>query len=414
MNGATARESETPASEHAPRARRTRLGRKFLPRPRVLHKLIRLAEYLPTRGNEWTLFTQLDDLFDRMIEDIAGAQERVNLEMYDFRNDAVGRRFAQALSECAERGVQVRVLYDAVGCLGVPYAFFRGMEERGVLVTEYHPIAPWRKRFAIFGRNHRKTLVVDGKVAYTGGVNIGLQYASAEQGGDGWRDTHIRLEGPAAGDLETLFTESWYYKTGELLVYPREREEPHAEGGRREAQVYVIGNRGTLKRPMRRLFLLAFGMARRQIEVTCPYLVPDRKVKRALIHAAGRGVKVRLLLPERSDVRVVDYASRSHFSDFLEAGVEIHLWQPTVLHAKVCLVDDRFSAIGSSNLDSHSLDHNLEAMVACDDPELAADLREHFENDLEYSVRVDPSSWSERSWTRWVLERLARLLSPIL
>lgn len=396
---------------------RPRLPRRMFPRPPTLRKFIRLAETLPTRGNEREVYIDIDRLYDRMIADIDAATIRVNFEIYTILSDRVGERFAESLARRAEAGVEVRLLYDSLGCLSTSRSFFARLRERGVHVTEYHPIAPWRRAFAIFGRNHRKTLIVDGKIAYTGGVNIGLTFASKASGGAGWRDTHIRLEGPAASDLESLFAESWFYKTGENLDYDHPREPLPGKGDYPSAwteQIYVIGNRGLLSRPLRRIFLLAFGTARRRIEVTCPYLVPDRKLKRALLQAAQRGVKVRLLVPGRSDVRVVDYASRYHFRDYLNAGIEIFLWQPTILHAKVCTVDDRFTSIGSNNLDSHSLNYNLEAMVACDDPHLTDELRAQFDQDRTQAIALTAEDWRHRSWTTRVIEWLAMLLSPIL
>lgn len=387
-----------------------------MPRPRVLRALAQLAENLPTRGNKTDLFFHGNSLFDQMIRDIDEARERIVMEMYTFNADVTGRRVARALSKAAGRGVSVRIIYDSVGSWDVPRSFFDVMVEAGIEAIEYHPIAPWRQRFALLERNHRKTLIVDGRVGYTGGVNIADAWIDPPAGA-GWRDSHARIEGPAAGDLETLFIETWYRHTGVQLDLPRRipREaNPRTPVDEFGSQIYVIGRRGGLDRPMRRLYLLALGRARHSVAITSAYLVPDRKVRRALRSACVRGVRVRLLLPARSDVAVVQYASQRHYDRLLRWGVEIYSWEPSVLHAKTAVVDDSWSTIGSANLDSLSFNWNLEANFVINCSETGAALATQFEADLNDATQVELDMWRKRPWWRRCFEFAASLLSPIL
>ncbi|MCA8961171.1 MAG: hypothetical protein KDC38_11690 [Planctomycetes bacterium] len=389
----------------------------LLPRPKPLRALVKLAESLPTRGNDLDLFFTGEPLFDRMVEDIQGATTRIAMEIYTFRSDSTGRRIAKALCAAARRGVEVRVIFDAVGCFGTPSSFFGILAESGVLLLEYHPIAPWRKRFALLERNHRKTLIVDGRIGYTGGFNIGNDWLDPPEGA-GWRDTHARVDGPAAGDLEALFVDSWYRQSGEHLrlerLIPREPDvaddDPH-----RHRQIYVIGRRGgALDRPLRKLYLLALGRARRSVTITSAYLVPDPKMRRALRAAARRGLDVRLLLPGRSDVGLVHWASRHFFDRFLRWGVDIYLWAPTVLHAKTAVVDERWCTIGSANLDSLSFNWNLEANFVVECAHTGRALEEQFRLDLDQSDRVVDDEWRKRPRLDRLREWLAALLAPIL
>ncbi|MCI0652295.1 MAG: phospholipase D-like domain-containing protein, partial [Planctomycetes bacterium] len=246
------------------RVRRALHRAGWLRRSNVLRALRRLAANLPTTGNDVRVFHDGDMLFAQMVEDIRGARERVSIEIYMLRNDRTGRRIARALCDKAREGVPVRLIYDAVGSLGISGSFLRTMTDAGVQVVPFHLVAPWRQRYAIFRRNHRKTLVVDGRIGYTGGVNFGDQWAGRKRGGASWRDSHTRVQGAAAGDLEVLFEETWFQETGELLGLPR-RVTRDAEQAttlhRKHSLVYVVASRGGPDRRMRRLFLLALGHA---------------------------------------------------------------------------------------------------------------------------------------------------------
>lgn len=399
---------DTRSSRGGPSVLRVLRRRGFLPRPRTLRALRRLSNSLPTRGNDIDLFHDGDRLYSRMLEDIRGAQDRVHLEMYMFLADRTGWRFAHALAERARAGIPVRVIYDSLGSFGNAPDFWEFLRDAGVEVLEFAPVAPWRRRFALFGRDHRKILIVDGKIGYTGGVNIGDPWAGRRRGGDNWRDSHARVSGPAAGDLEVLFIDTWFRESGEVLhlarTVPRETPAAHAN----QAQVYVVGGSASERR-IRRLYLLAVGHARQKIRITCSYFVPDRKFRRALIHARRRRIEVSLLLPKQSDVTVALLASQGLYDRFLRNGIELYEWKPSILHAKTAVVDGEWSTIGSSNLDYLSFHTNLEANLVILDPETGAEIEGRFERDLRFSDRVDLDRWRNRSLWRKLLERVALL-----
>ncbi|MFN0059941.1 MAG: phospholipase D-like domain-containing protein [Planctomycetota bacterium] len=405
----------SPAKQRRLRASLRRTG--LLPRPRALRGLLRLAENLPTHGNDVELFFDGDQLFDRMLADIAAATTRVSLEMYMFLSDETGMRFARALAAKARTGVMVRVIVDAVGSFAAANRMFSDMQTAGVEVLVYHPIAPWRQRFALFGRDHRKILVIDGRIGYTGGVNIADLWTQRAPKGKPWRDTHARVAGPAAGDLELLFVETWHRETGKLLplerTIPREPLVPPASEGS-IPQVYVIGSRGGLHTRIRRMYLIAIEHARQRIRITSSYFVPDGRIRAALYAARARGVDISLLLPFESDVQIVNHASRYYFHGYLSRRLKISLWRPSILHAKTMTVDDDWSTIGSSNFDSFSFHRNLEANVFIVDPRIGQELAKRFAEDLAESTPVELAEWRKRSLLERILQRLAAMLRPWL
>ncbi len=406
-----------PSKRRRWRLRRSMQRRGLLPRPPLLRALSRLAQNLPTQGNALEIFHDGDLLYSRMLEDIRNARIRIHIEMYMWLDDRTGWRFAHALSARAREGVAVRLIYDAVGSFGTSTRLFRHLRDAGVEVLEYHPVAPWRRRFALFRRNHRKNVIIDGRIGYTGGMNIADHWAGRRRGGSAWRDTQARIDGPAAGDMETLFAETWHQESGELVditrTVPREDGSiSYKEGDR--PQLYVVGGRGGAKRIIRRMYLLSIGHARRRITITCSYFIPDFKLRRALRKACERGVSVRLLLPQRTDVTVARLAGEALFSRFLRWGISIHRWRPTVLHAKTAVVDGSWSIVGTSNMDSLSFRFNLETNLVIIDPETGADLEHCFDRDLRFSDLVTVTEWRRRALGKRLLERLAFLLRRFL
>lgn len=427
MNLDTARASDADPSPEGGRRggiRRTLRRRGLLPRPRVLRALTRLAQNLPTRGNRIDLHHDGDTLFASMLDDIRAARQRVWIEMYMFLSDATGWRFAEALAERARAGVDVRVIYDSLGSFGTSQRLWRTLTDAGAKVLEYRPLAPWRKRFAIFGRNHRKIMAVDGRISYTGGVNIGDPWVSRRRGGQNWRDAQVRIEGPATSDFEVLFADTWYRETGSMLLAGRTRREEARDGRDRGitntaaggddndddagCQVYVIGG-GLRCRRIRRLHLLAAGHARRRIRILCAYFVPDRKFQRALFNARSRGIEVDVLLPKRSDVPITLAASRALFARFLRHDIRIFQYRPHILHAKATVVDGYWTSLGSANLDSLSFYFNLEANVVILSHETGGELEERFLRDQRRADPVDPVEWQRRPWNQKFIDRLALL-----
>ncbi|TBR23822.1 cardiolipin synthase ClsB [bacterium] len=359
-----------------------------------------------TRGNRLQLLEDGREAYPAMLAAIAAARETVHLETYILRADKAGRLFSDALIERARHGVAVRLIFDAVGSLDLPGSFVQALRNAGVQVLEYHPVAPWRPRWAWGRRDHRKTLVVDGSVAFTGGVNISEVYLPPEQGGSGWRDLHVRVEGPAAYDLDRLFRQVWHSKTGRWFPLVGQPGERHGH-----SLVHVAANSEFLRRQLiRRALLHSIRRSRRRVVGAVAYFIPDRRVRRALFSAVKRGVRVDLLVPEVSDIPAVAYASQFYYDTLLSHGVRLHAWPGTVLHAKAFAVDRLWASIGSYNITNRSLVSNLEVNLNVLDRGFAGRLEEVITSDIARSREIKLDEWRKRPYSELVLERLFWLL----
>jgi cardiolipin synthase A/B len=357
-------------------------------------------------GNAVRLLRNGAETFPAWLEAIEAARVRISFEMYIFSDDAIGRRFADALITAARRGVEVRLLYDFVGCRDTPAEFFDRMREHRVHVIAYHRYRFWRPRFwALLRRNHRKTLVCDGQVAFAGGLNISNEWVAEADGGDDWHDAVIQVEGPAVATIEATFLRTWNRRAKKWArLDPAGLTPPPAAG---KTALAVVANSELRDRfVIRRAALHAIRESTRQIFLANPYFVPDRGVLRALQRAAGRGVDVRLLLPTESDSTVLDLAARAVFGPLLAAGVRI--WQSrTVVHTKVLAVDDLFVSIGSYNLDHRSLAYNLEMVVNLIDERTAKDAVAMLEADMAAGEELTRETFGRRPLLVRLLERLA-------
>jgi cardiolipin synthase A/B len=365
---------------------------------------------LPVGHHRLGLLKDGVEAFPSMLGAIAGARSTICLETYILRDDRTGRRFAAALAERARAGVEVNLLYDAWGS-SVSRDLLADLNEAGVRTLAFHPIRfqgrLGRMLFRLRKRNHRKALVVDGRIAFTGGLNIADDYTSREEGGEDWRDTALRLEGPAAAELQYFFLRTWRRHHGAPLdemryVWPARRPDP---------KVKVITSdlhRG--RRSIRRAYRAAFRASRRRILITNSYFLPSHSLLRALQRAARRGVDVRVILAGTTDVRIVLLAARAIYGRLLKAGVRIYEWHAArVLHAKTAVIDGHWSTVGSSNLDALSLRRNLEVNAIVEDPDFAAALEALFEEDLSHCEEITPERWRQRPWWQRALSWMAYL-----
>jgi cardiolipin synthase len=338
-----------------------------------------------------------------MLAAIEQAEQQILLEMYWFASDELGQQFALALIAARERGVEVAVLYDAVGSLETDRAIFADMMRAGIHVVEFNPIVPWRRRVRFLGfmrRDHRKILVVDGRIAFTGGVNIERRWLPAEDG-DSFRDDMLRLEGPAVTGLVRCFMPAWRSQGGPPLA----RVRTDSANGHEHGRVKIISqNSLRARRGIIREYLHQIRQAHDYIWIANSYFVPDRRVVRALTRAARRGIDVRVLLPGTSDVPMVNHASRAMWRRLLDSGVRIYQWQINMLHSKTAVVDGFWSTIGTFNLDHLSLRFNLEVNVSVMDGRFAQRMRDSFEQDFDVSYEVDRVSFRYRSLGDRLLE----------
>lgn len=386
-------------------------------------ELVTAVDYNPhfVEGNELRLLRNGSAAYPEMLQAIAGAEEQILLEMYWFGSDTIGRKFATALGEAAKRGVEVAVIFDAVGSVGASDEMFADLLRAGAQVIEFNPIAPWKQRFRLSRltrRDHRKILVIDGKTGFTGGINIADYWLSLDEGGAGWRDDMVRIDGPAVAGLSDCFARVWGRLRGRKLRVPEALlKPPPPVSGRRvhTPAVRVLGQRFLrTQREISRAYLHYLRRAEQRIFIANSYFVPDGRVLRALTKAARRGVDVRIIVPGQSDVDIVRHASRAVWGRLLRAGVRIFEWEESVLHAKTAVVDGMWSTIGTFNFDYMSLRMNLEVNVSVLDARFAERLETSFVQDFELSREVSLVDFRFRPLGQRLLEYLAYRLRKIL
>lgn len=349
--------------------------------------------------------------FPAMLDAIAHAEREILLEMYWIAADKVGERFRDALARRAKEGVTVRVVYDSVGSLGVTDDFWGPLRAAGGDVREYHSVLPFDPSFRwdrIEQRDHRKLLVVDGRIGFTGGINLGVQWLPVEEGGEGWRDDMVQVEGLASEELRTLFYRTWR-RVARAKTPPDVRPLPR----RKTRPVWVLASKRRHRRSIHREYLVRIGGAKRTVDIANSYFVPDLSVRRALFRAVARGVRVRVILPERSDVQVVQYAAEALFDTLVRHGVELYAMPGPMMHSKTAIIDRSFVTIGSYNLDERSWRKNLEINLAIEDEAFGEACAAWFDHDVAASRRVELGAWRARGlarrgveWVAWALREL--------
>ena len=357
-------------------------------------------------GNRVHLLEDGARAYPRMLEAVARAERSVYLETYIFADDSVGQRFAKALAARARDGLEVRVLYDAVGSQETPRDFFGWMRSQGVRVVEFNPIPRLLFGFRFRRRNHRKLLTVDGRVAFLGGMNISREYAPPGEGGLGWRDTQVEIKGPVVTDLLRTAQEVWcrQARCAKLpppaadILPPQERGIP--------ARV-LSSHRFKSRWEIGRHYRWALRHARERVWIANPYFLPSGRFQRDLRRAARRGADVRLLVPSRSDVPPALLATRHLFTRLLKWGVRIFEWPGPMMHAKTAVIDGAWVTVGSYNIDHLSLVHNFELTSILLDRGFGAEVEAMFERDFARSGEVKADAWKGRGWTRKLLEGLA-------
>jgi len=374
----------------------------------------RCGEAPLTATREARLFLEGDECFEALLEAVEGAEHHVHLEYYIYEPGALERRLSGALAEKAREGVEVRLLMDGFGSNGMKPRHRRPLVDAGVEVEFFNSMrfARFKPRLANF-RTHRKIAVVDGRTAFTGGMNISDDHSRAVRGDRAWRDCHLRLRGAAALPLQLMFLEDWHYATGSAPLDPEYLPRPDDPPG--GVLAHVLGSGPDDESfAIHRTFFAAIGQARERILATTPYLVPDEAILAALTGAALRGVDVRLLVPKRTDTVLVGAASRSYFAELTAAGVRIFEYLPTLLHAKTMVIDDDVSIVGSANLDNRSFRLNFEVAAVLYDAGIAGTLAERFARDLERAEEVVSYPESDLPFRRRLVEGVARLFSPLL
>jgi cardiolipin synthase len=363
-------------------------------------------------GNQARALVNGDVFFADMLQAIANAKRTITFESYIFWSGDIGNRFTEALIERAQAGVKVHLLFDALGSGDIDDDWVKRMRAAGIEVEKYNP---WRLTTLarINNRTHRKIMVVDGRIGYTGGAGVGDEWTGNAQDPKHWRDTQFRVEGPVVLQMQAAFIENWIEVTGRVL-HGTEYFPELGRAGEQAAQ-FIVTSPGGGSESMQLMYLMSIAAATKSIRLSAAYFVPDDVEIRTLVAAAKRGVRVQLIVPgKETDSPLVRRASRSTWGELLEAGVEFYEYEPTFFHCKVMIVDDLWVSVGSTNFDSRSFSVNDEANLNVYDREFALAQARVFEDDLKRSKRITLEAWKNRPWTEKLWEHTLGLFSSQL
>ncbi|NQS70958.1 MAG: cardiolipin synthase [Desulfobulbaceae bacterium] len=398
----------------------TFIGMNFaLPEKKLQHKLSRLYGMSDpqfsremgvmlgpavTTGNRIESLNNGDEIFPAMLEAIHTAQKTITFETYIYWTGEIGRQFAEALAERAQAGVRVQVLLDWVGSLKMDDDLLDLIEKNGVHVYRYRPLR-WYHLNRLNNRTHRKLLVVDGKIAFTGGVGIADQWLGNAENEDYWRDIHFRMEGPVVSQVQAAFNDNWIKATGEVLhgenFFPAQEEQ-----GETSAHMFISSPAGGSEN-MQLMYMLAITAAEKSIDLQAVYFVPDELITKALLAAVERGVHVRIMVPGKHiDQQMVRFVSKALWGDFLKKGVEIYIFEPTMMHNKMLIIDQRMVSVGSTNFDMRSFHLNDEASLNIYDTDFAKATTRIFEQDIDRCRHYDYAMWHKRPFRQKVLEKI--------
>ena len=366
----------------------------------------------PLEGNNVEIMTDFSTMSDRLVADIESARHHINMLFFKFEDDAAGRRIADALIRKAEEGVQVRLIYDEAGNLMVPRRFYKRLRKNGIQVRGFIRIfLPILSR-DYNSRNHRKVVVIDGKTGYMGGMNIAQRYAEGLNWGI-WRDTHMRITGPAVSELQTSFLTDWQFTKGDEpdldSMYPY-----NPPCGNTLMQI-VTGGSMDKWNVMMQAYMTAIASAKSHAYLQSPYFIPPEPIMKALQNAALGGVDVRVMIPYRGDKGILPpWASRSYIKEALNAGIKIYLYRKGYMHSKTMTIDDSFVTIGSTNIDFRGFEQDFEINAFMYDEDLARKQREIFLEDQKDAELIDPMEWDKRPLIDKAKESVARIFSQVL
>jgi cardiolipin synthase len=370
-------------------------------------------------GNKVTLLKNAPATYGAMLEAIHGARDNINIVMFTFSDGPIGQMFANALIERQHHGVHVALEYDSLGSLQTPASFFEWLQQNGIAVLEYRPIDPLEAKlhWSLSHRNHRKMVIVDGRIAFTGGVNISEVYGSGlgsraqKTPIESWRDTDIQVEGPAVAEFQRLFIDEWKHQQGPPLCSCNYFPKIERKG---KAIMRVIGSVPQRFSLIYVTLISAIVNSETRVYLTDAYFAPDHQMLHAIEDAARRGVDVRLMLPGKSDEPLIVSAARSHYHALLKAGVKIYEWQGEMLHAKTASIDGVWSTVGTSNLDWWSIARNNEVNAIILGHSFGDEMDMMLRNDIENSEQIEPDQWKHRPLLERFDETVARIIEPLL
>lgn len=372
----------------------------------------KLSVTRPTFGNAIEIIPKTTQTLAEITAAVNAAEHSVHLEYYIWQPDETGTELRNLLIKKAREGLKVRFLYDAVGSLRLTGHFLQPMRDAGIMVASFLPGPTFRERWSINLRSHRKIVVVDGNIGFTGGMNIGDEYLGKNPQFGYWRDTHLMMRGPSVLQLQQVFVEDWFFATGEKLLLT-ELFPDCRDSGDQTAQV-IAGGPDNDQETLHALFFGAINEAEQRVTLVTSYFVPTLPLVAALETAARRGVRVRLLLSGSSAHHTTILAARSYYDTLLACGVEIYEYTGGMLHSKTLTIDGRWSFVGTPNFDARSLLLNFEVGLILYEKQAAETLEEQFEQDLTSAKRIHLQGWNDRPWRTVLAENFCRMFSPVL
>ncbi|MBQ8521187.1 MAG: cardiolipin synthase [Bacteroides sp.] len=370
-----------------------------------------VSNALPFAGNHMEVYTSGNDMLQALLEAIASARHHIHMEFYIFEDDEVGQKVCDALAQKAKEGVEVRFLYDDVGCWKLPNRFVESMLEEGIEARSFLKVRFPHFTSKVNYRNHRKITVIDGCIGFVGGMNIARRYLEGVSWGR-WADVHLRIEGKAVYGLQTAFLIDWFAVDRSLITSSKYYPEMSVKG---EAVMQIVTSDPVGEwRDMMQGLLLVITSARKYLYIQTPYLLPTEPVLWALKTVALAGVDVRIMIPSRADSWITHLASLSYIGELMEAGVKIYFYERGFLHSKLWVCDDNLSTVGSTNMDFRSFEHNFEVNAFMYDRASAVALKEVFLNDQKDALLLATPQWKRRPWYQKVGESVIRLFAPLL
>lgn len=397
------------------------LPSSFQTRSIALTKIVRKFGGGPvTNETKATLLTNGDKTFSEILAAIQAAKHHIHIQYYIYRSDEIGTQIRDALIKKAQEGIIVRFLYDDLGSYTLRSQFLQPMKDVGIEIMEFDPIlSPWLLETVNY-RNHRKIVIIDGKVGFTGGLNVGDEYLGRSKKFPIWRDSHLKIEGKALYKLQAVFLEDWLYATSELESYYwkpfiNETYFPVTEFHEIDGAIQIVASGPSSDdTSIRNALLAAMGSAKKSIWIATPYFIPDQETLTLLRLSAIAGIDVRILYPGKSDSVISDQASQSYFTPLLKAGASIYRYKDGFMHGKIVLIDDEIASIGTANMDIRSFELNYEIIALLYESNTVLDIKHDFERDFQSSEEIKWEVFQKRPIRKRMLESLMRLISPLL
>lgn len=373
---------------------------------------LRNADAILTTGNDVDIYTDGHDKFNALFEDLERARDHIHLLYYIIRNDELGQRLAEILIKKANEGVEVRLLYDDLGSRGLSNKYIKRIRNAGALVESFFPPKFMKLNFKINYRNHRKLAIIDGKVGYIGGFNIGDEYLGKSKKFGYWRDTHLRVKGTAVRDMQTRFILDWNQASRKDIFY---EERFYAAKPQGDVGIQIVSSGPDAEwEQIKNGYIKMIMSAKERIYIQTPYFIPDESLRDALRIAALSGVEVNIMIPNMPDHPFVYWATLSHTGDMLNAGAKVFIYQKGFMHSKKIIIDDKIASVGTANIDVRSFRLNFEVNAFLYDFELAGKLVQYFQEDVKYSTQMTQKLYNQRSLGIRFKESISRLLSPVL